>query len=201
MSRHEPGLIRVIVGHFSDDLQKRWQLELATLILAVDAQNRRIMLNVQECLHHEVLSLVDKALARLLNLPLSVVRILTQFDVLSRCDAPLLLDTFAIDLVAHLMTVGERVIFTDFTKDVSLANLRCDERLLKLEAFFLDVVWHIDLWIGLVRGKQILPGQVGGLGHANECQNALQTVVDLRLEAFLGVLHDVELRMAYPSLN
>ena len=99
------------------------------------------------------------------------------------------------------MTVGERVIFTDFTKDVSLADLRCNERLLKLEAFFLDIVWHIDLWVGLVSGEQILPGQVGGLGHANESEHALQTVVNLRLEAFLGVLHDVELRMAYPCLN
>ena len=84
------------------------------------------------------------------NLALREVRALTQLDVFTRRDLTLFLNFLTLDFIAHLVAISERVVFADFAEEVSIANLCCDERLFKLEAFFLDALRQINLDIGLV---------------------------------------------------
>lgn len=74
-----------------------------------------MVLDVEESFDHEVLSLVDEALACFLDLAFRVVGAHTaEFYVVSRRDLPLFLYFLALNLIAHFVTVCESVIFADF---------------------------------------------------------------------------------------
>jgi len=150
LSGHHPGLISVVVGDLTDNFKEGRQLGLAFLSGALYSDNRGMVLQVQESLHHEVLPIVDEALARLDDLLHGDVGVLAQLDVLTRSNLPLFLNFLAIDFVAHLMTISKRVVFADFAQNVSLTHLGRNERLLELEAFFLDASGHVNLWVTLI---------------------------------------------------
>ena len=108
------------------------------------------MLQIEEGLNHEVLAVINEAYASFPYFLLRKIWAVTEFNVLTGCHLTLLLNLLAIYFIAHLVTVGESVVLADFAKNVSLAHLCRDERLFKLETFFLDAFRHIDLRVEFV---------------------------------------------------
>ena len=137
------GLIVFIMGDFPDDLEEWWQLDhlLAGVLGGFHTKDGWMVLQVLECLNHEVQAVEDEALSKLFDVLSALIWILTQLNVLSGCDLPLLLDLLSADLVPHLMTVGKRVILPRLAEDVGLPNTRENEGLLELETLSLLVVW------------------------------------------------------------
>ena len=69
------------------------------------------------------------------------------------------------------MAVSESVVFANFAQNISITNLRIQERLLKLESFLFDAIGHVDLWVGPIGGEKIFACQAGWLGHTDERQH------------------------------
>jgi len=130
-------------------------------------------LNVEEGLNCEVLPIIDEALACFHDLALRQVWVRVQLNVFTCRNLALLLNLLTLDLIAHLMTVGKGIILSDFAQDVSLPNLSRDERLFKLEAFFLNANGDVNLDIGLVIGEQVLACQISRRRHADERKHSL----------------------------
>ena len=126
------------------------------------------MLHIIEGLNHEVLALEYEALSCFGDFTLGHIRIFAQLDIFTCRYLSLLLDFLAIDFIAHLMTVRERIILANLTQKIGRSYLSCHERLLELESFLFHTNGNVELRIGLVRGEQIFSSQVCWLRHPNE---------------------------------
>ena len=197
---HYLSFVLIFISYFSKYSKEWWQFHFLRFISSLDPQDGRIIRNVQESFDHEVLSLEDEALPQLLNRVPRGVRVLTQLDVVSCTDLALLLDFLTFNLISHLLTVSEGVVLANLSQNVSLADCSCDECLFKLESLNFDAVRNVELGVRLLGYEQVLPRQTGWEWHSYEREHLLEYVVYFHLEAFLSVLHDVELRVSNPSL-
>ena len=94
-------------------------LQLLLVLCRLDAEQRRLAVDVEERLHQVVLRLVDEALACFLeDLALHVSGLLEHLDVLSRRDLTLLFDPLLVFERAHLMAVGEHIVFARLANEV-----------------------------------------------------------------------------------
>ena len=143
--RHLGSNIIVVVGHFTYDIQERWDSELLVLLSSLNTQERWLAVNIHEGLNKEVLLLVDEALAHFLEcLSPRVFGLLKQLDVFTSGDLSSLFDTLARLVGAHFMAVGERIVFPGLPQEV-FDHVSCgdQEDLLDLEVLKLDFLWQV----------------------------------------------------------
>lgn len=199
--RHAVCLVLDLIGNLPQNLNEGRQLVLLGLASRFNSEDRRVVFYVLEGLHHEVLSLENEALSELLDGMVVGIGIFDQFDVVTGPDGSLLLNFLALDLEAHLLTVGVGIIFADFTEHIGLADSSGQECLLQVEGLDFEAGGHVELRVQLVGDQEVFAGQTCWEGLANEGKHLFEGVVDLHFEAFLCVFDNSKLRVADPSFD
>ena len=110
------------------------------------SKHRWLLVHIEQSFHHEVLSLVDEALAELFALDESGGRLLQHLDVFAGGQLSLLLDSLLSDILSNLMRVNVRVIFTNFAQESLRILLSLSQKyFLCLKDFSFDIVWRVDI--------------------------------------------------------
>ena len=138
--------IVVVCCHFFQDVHERRDFEFCWLRWCLDSQEGERLVHVGVGVYHEVLWFIDEALPENLQSNESWRCLVKHFDVLSGGNLPLFHDSLIFLVEPCFMVVDVRVILTNLpNKRFSVALCWCEERLLSLEDFLLDVPGSVDV--------------------------------------------------------
>ena len=109
----------LVMGDLFDYLDEGWDRELFLLFGGLDPKERRLPIDVQEGLHHEVLALVDEALPCLLkDLAVRAPGLLEELDVFPGRHLTSLFNPLAALVGSHLVRVSEHIVLSRLPEEV-----------------------------------------------------------------------------------
>jgi hypothetical protein len=136
----------LIISHLFNNLEEIRNRNLFVFSWSFNSQQRWGIVNVQKCLHQEILGFVDETLSDFVQIPLVwTLLLLDEFYVFSGRNLPPFFDSLTLLVGPHLMAIGKRVVFTSLSKEIFDLVCRCDEEhFFNLKYLHLDMLGHHD---------------------------------------------------------
>ena len=197
------GRILVDLGHFSEDLYKGWDADFRMVLARFNAQQGRLLVDVQESLDHEVLSFVDEALAEFLQLDKARSSLIEHLDVLSSRKLALFLDSLLVLVLAYLVSVDVGIVLANLPDESFCGGFgTLQECLFSLEHLFLDVLGCIDVkHAGHCHEEELLMVSSWGW-KSNGLEYGVDTSVNLSCKAVpFCVINNSELGVTNPRVD
>jgi len=197
---HRGCLVIHFLSHLSQNLHERRNLDILGFFCRLNSHYGRCSLHVDEGVHHEILLLVNEALANFLDLFLGWVLLVEELYVLTSRYLSFLENFFIVSCKSNFVTVNERIILAHFPYPVvHFLSSSYQEAFFLLEIFLLDAPGNLDVVV-LSRYEQEFLDKSRRGRHANEFQDCLKALVNLPLEG-MGVLYDTEMGVSHVSID